>query len=367
MTFMGISLAIVPYQVPTPGTSRPSSRADRKLRFADVTPDDVYVYESAPPSPRKKPLALLSSSDDSGSSAVPVISLGDYQTSKLFPKPKELAADIEMKSEGELEPEEGTPEYIRRRYFPNQSALDPALDWIRSSQTHNEEADLEPSSSTLRFDLNGKVIPTSLHSTLPTHLGLHHHANGEHAGYTLDDVFLLSRSTVPAQRSSMLGVLARIASQLGRNARGDFANGIPELKGQEYPLRKRILAAGIEAMKERGGVGVMAIEVIWECLVRWDELQSIEGVELKEAPKSNQSSSTDDAPGKPPSGDIFTSLPLEQYVFPHISDAFSSAILPQESLSQLVAILHRFAQHSNEIANTIVTTPNLISNLFQTC
>ncbi|KAJ8691927.1 hypothetical protein PTI98_011446 [Pleurotus ostreatus] len=42
-------------------STRPSSRAEnRKLRFAELTPDDVHVYESAPPSPRKKgPLLLL--------------------------------------------------------------------------------------------------------------------------------------------------------------------------------------------------------------------------------------------------------------------------------------------------------------------
>ena len=35
-------------------------------------------------------------------------------------------------------------------------------------------------------------------------------------------------------------------------------------------------------------------------------------------------------------------------------------------MSQLLEVLYRLAQHSNDIANTIVTTPNLISNLFRT-
>ena len=41
----------------------------------------------------------------------------------------------------------------------------------------------------LQFDLTSTPIPPSLASSLPTHLRLHHHADGAHAGYTLDDVF----------------------------------------------------------------------------------------------------------------------------------------------------------------------------------
>ena len=35
-------------------------------------------------------------------------------------------------------------------------------------------------------------------------------------------------------------------------------------------------------------------------------------------------------------------------------------------MSQLLEVLYRLAQHSNDIANTIITTPNLINNLFRT-
>jgi hypothetical protein len=105
------------------------------------------------------------------------------------------------------EPEEGTTEYIRRRFFPDAPKDDPNLAWLQESP----QAD---STSSLRFDLHGNLIPASKSLSLPTHLGLHHHAEGAHAGYTLDDIFLLSRSTVPAQRATMLGILARIAHHL---------------------------------------------------------------------------------------------------------------------------------------------------------
>jgi hypothetical protein len=75
-------------------------------------------------------------------------------------------------------PEEGTPEDIRRRFFPSLPSGDPSLAWIETTPT------LDPAASTLRFDLRGAPIPPPLSVTLPTHLGLHHHAEGTHAGYT---------------------------------------------------------------------------------------------------------------------------------------------------------------------------------------
>jgi RNA polymerase II-associated protein 1 len=248
------------------------------------------------------------------------------------------------------EPEEGTPEYIRRRFFPNAPAGDPNLAWMEL--TSPSESSKSASSSSLRFDLTGTPIPSSVSMTLPTHLGLHHHADGTHAGYTLDDLFLLSRSSVPAQRTTMLDVLGRIAHKLGKGRRGENDGGIEDLKGQEEELRKRIMAAGVEAMGERGSLGARAVEVMWECIVGWDEdLADIEGVELKEGAEGTT--------------DTISSLPLE-YVLPQISNSFSQAALPHHSLSQLLAILHRLAQHTNAIASTIVTTPNLLSSIIQT-
>ncbi|KAI0917629.1 hypothetical protein AcW1_007210 [Taiwanofungus camphoratus] len=351
-----------PSALSRPG-SRPSSRADRKLRFADVTPNDIYVYESAPPSPRKQPLALPPPTDADG----PVVYLGDWKgktnptvrlRDQTSPVPHS-SADKQNQQSNDLDYlEEGTPEDIRRRFFPTAPANDPSLAWIGSA------APPPDSSTTLRFDLTGTPIPTALTSTLPTHLGLHHHADGAHAGYTLDDVFLLSRSTVPAQRAAMLGILGRIARRLGQNCHGNIDTGIEELVGQEAALRKRILAAGVEAMSERGSLGARAVEVMWECIVGWDEeIIGIEGVELQDTGRSapmssSQGTSITDA-------DPFSGLPLD-YVLPQISTIFSAQMLPCESLTQLLAIVHRFAQHTNEIASTIITTSGLISSIVQT-
>lgn len=202
--------------------------------------------------------------------------------------------------------------------------------------------------SSLRFDLTGTPIPSSLSSSLPTHLGLHHHAEGTHAGYTLDDIFLLSRSTVPAQRASMLDILGKIARKLATGL-VDPEKAIPELKGQEYDLRKRILAAGVEAMGERGSLGARAIETMWVCIVAWaDELNTFQGVRRQ----------------NPSESDIGSSFPLD-YVLPQTASAFNAAALPYESLAQLLAIVHHLAQASNDSCSKITSTDGLVAGLIQ--
>ena len=243
------------------------------------------------------------------------------------------------------EPEEGSPEYIRRRFFPNAQKDDPNLAWMDISPT-SPSSDTSPSK--LRFDLHANPIPPSVSLNLPTHLGLHHHAEGTHAGYTLDDIFLLSRSTVPAQRATMLGVLAGIASRLA-NLKTDTVDGMEELIGKEEELRKRILAVGLEAISERGSVGIHAIEVIWECIVGWDlNVTNIEGVELDPLSRAQI--------------DI---LPLE-YVLPQIATILTQGSTSPKSSAQLLSVLYRLAQQSNNIATNIVSTPKLLRAILQT-
>ena len=73
----------------------------------------------------------------------------------------------------------------------------------RGSPLPSASSDATP----LRFDLTGTPIPTSVCLRLPTCLGLHHHAEGSRAGYTLDELLSLTRSSVSAQRSTVLEVL----------------------------------------------------------------------------------------------------------------------------------------------------------------
>ena len=310
---------------PDTSIGRPPSR----VRFAELQPQDVHVYQSAPPSPRRTPIALLAppANDDS------IVSLGSFVN-----KSPGRAAAVPHR-----ETDEGSPAHIQRHYFPDAPLDNPHLAWLKPPL----EAEKGPS-FTLRFDLSGNPILPEVSSTLPTHLGLHHHAEGYHAGYTLDDIFLLCRSSVPPQRATMLGVLARIAKKIVAVKEGETA-GLEEFIGKEEELRKRMLAAGLEAMNVRGSVGARAIELAWTCIVKWDEnLLDILGVELQ--------SESDNALG---------SIPLDQFLS-QVTTIYAQGDAQTESLIQLLAILHRLAQQNNEIATTIVTTPQLISNLVRT-
>ncbi|KAI0292198.1 hypothetical protein B0F90DRAFT_1941691 [Multifurca ochricompacta] len=360
--------ALSPPPILSTSSTRPSTpaRANRKLRFADVTPNDVHIYESAPPSPRKTPLALPPSSGDDL-----VVSLGQWKghapisiQSSGSSEPHLSAAPLNKDSSvtlpsltSEGPPEEGTPEDIRRRFFPSLPTGDPSLVWIESTPL----PDLTKPS--LRFDLNGAPIPPTLSATLPTHLGLHHHAEGARAGYTLDDIFLLVRSTVPAQRAAMLGILARIVRRLARMRHGISrdAEGIEELRGREEELRKRAIAMGAEAMSERGSLGSRAVEVLWEALVGWDEeLMDVDGAELQGDPP--QVASPDQGGESDVMGDAVSYLPL-QFFLPQTATIFGAADLPRLSLVQLLAVLQRLAMHSNAIADAITNSPSLIANL----
>ncbi|NXF83091.1 RPAP1 protein, partial [Sclerurus mexicanus] len=73
-----------------------------------------------------------------------------------------------------------------------------------------------------RFSLKGELIPPD--ADLPTHLGLHHHGEeAERAGYSLQELFHLSRSQVIQQRTLALQVLGRIVQKARL---GEFASSL---------------------------------------------------------------------------------------------------------------------------------------------
>ncbi|XP_070325139.1 RNA polymerase II-associated protein 1 isoform X2 [Odocoileus virginianus] len=71
-----------------------------------------------------------------------------------------------------------------------------------------------------RFSLQGELLAPDM--DLPTHLGLHHHGEeAERAGYSLQELFHLTRSQVSQQRALALHVLAQV---IGRAQAGEFGD-----------------------------------------------------------------------------------------------------------------------------------------------
>ncbi|KAJ7619092.1 hypothetical protein DFH06DRAFT_1235276 [Mycena polygramma] len=290
------STAPLPSALTTPSSTRPASRASKQLRFAEVTENDVHVYESAPPSPRKKALALPApSADDNGA-----VSLGQW-----------------------------TGVYSAAVSFPPRPRTIPDLEWMQ--ETMHPVPSAPPPADALRFDLTGNPLAAPLHASLPTHLGLHHHAPDsdglQRAGYTLDD----------SQRAAGMRMLAGVARWVGAVHRGDADLPDGVMKASEI---------GDVKTRVRGALGVHAIEVVWECVEELDPdvEPDMEGVELG-------------------SKDTFPTAQL----LPQIVAALSTQVeSPDSSVSaRILAILHRLARQTNDIATEIVSTPDLIPSLFR--
>ncbi|XP_045251270.2 RNA polymerase II-associated protein 1 isoform X2 [Macaca fascicularis] len=75
-----------------------------------------------------------------------------------------------------------------------------------------------------RFSLQGELLAPDV--DLPTHLGLHHHGEeAERAGYSLQELFHLTRSQVSQQRALALHVLAQVISRAQAGEFGDRLAG----------------------------------------------------------------------------------------------------------------------------------------------
>uniref|UniRef100_A0A8C0HN65 RNA polymerase II associated protein 1 n=1 Tax=Buteo japonicus TaxID=224669 RepID=A0A8C0HN65_9AVES len=123
--------------------------------------------------------------------------------------------------------ESGLEESVRLPFFPPNKDDDlpvkPKKEWIHMDNVEFEKLEWMkdlPSprqkktkkGMQARFSLKGELIPAD--ADLPTHLGLHHHGEeAERAGYSLQELFHLSRSQVTQQRTLALQVLGRIVQK----------------------------------------------------------------------------------------------------------------------------------------------------------
>ncbi|KAM5129283.1 RNA polymerase II-associated protein 1 [Mantella aurantiaca] len=92
------------------------------------------------------------------------------------------------------------------------------LEWIKDlPQTRQKKT---KKGMQARFSLKGDLIPPN--EEIPTHMGLHHHGEeAERAGYSLQELFHLSRSQFIQQRTLSLQVLGRIVKKAKQ---GEFAS-----------------------------------------------------------------------------------------------------------------------------------------------
>uniref|UniRef100_A0A672RD76 RNA polymerase II associated protein 1 n=1 Tax=Sinocyclocheilus grahami TaxID=75366 RepID=A0A672RD76_SINGR len=107
------------------------------------------------------------------------------------------------------------------------------LEWTRDLPAPRKQGTKKAMQA--RFDFAGTLIPPT--KDLPTHLGLHHHGEEpELAGYSLQELFLLSRSQLNQQRNLAVSTLANV---LAKAHAGEY---ISSLKGS---VLSSLLDAGL--------------------------------------------------------------------------------------------------------------------------
>lgn len=313
--------------------SVPSHKHLRKLRFSEG-PDQVFVYESQPPSP-KKVFALLPPPPAPESTE-----LDSQQPSKNDEVEKKSPNKYNWKFtkgwNNKPQEEEHTPEAIRERYFPDEPlpSDNPTLAWM-IPKGEDKLSDLQPSEShPVRYDLHGRVIPPRLVHALPTHLGLHHHGDRpEDAGYTLDEILLLSRSTLPAQRVAMLQVLAQLVERIrGGDVKREEKEDVSDI------LQKSLIVA-IEAFGDRSSANVRlaGLEVLW--------------IGLANSRGRNSNNILNE--------EQLDTLPMT-YLFSATLFNFTRSSLPSSQI-KIYEVLTSLTRSSSKLANEIIATSGLLN------
>ncbi|XP_059209023.1 RNA polymerase II-associated protein 1 isoform X2 [Centropristis striata] len=130
----------------------------------------------------------------------------------LFQRPEEV--EMEGEEEEETPPPAVTEEDLPvkpQKEWVHMDKLEPEkLEWMTNLPAPRKKGTKQAMQA--RFDFAGALIPPN--EDLPTHLGLHHHGEEpERAGYSLQELFLLSRSQLNQQRTLALSTLASVISK----------------------------------------------------------------------------------------------------------------------------------------------------------
>ncbi|OAX78359.1 hypothetical protein ACJ72_07334 [Emergomyces africanus] len=131
---------------------------------------------------------------------------------------------------------------LQTHYFPDIPHDPSSLSWLQppndpssddptasTSPYHPDSAATSISPASLRFSLAGNLLAPRTSLAIPTTLGLHHHADDpEAAGYTVPELAILSRSSLPAQRCLAWQVLGRFLYRLGNGEFGERGSALVE-------------------------------------------------------------------------------------------------------------------------------------------
>ncbi|XP_033105370.1 RNA polymerase II-associated protein 1-like [Anneissia japonica] len=236
-----------------------------------------------------------------------------------------------------------------------------------------------------RFDFNGRLLARD--ADVPVREGLHHHGDEQEvAGYTIEELFMLSRSTVQSQRVIGLQTLARIV----------YSYRIDDIGGElQKPLIPMLLESGFIflvrwALDDSSEVVIgAAVEALASFLINPGDEETLDNIYFwshgcevpclvpTEAEEENDEddeedqvgNKPEDASGKPDkpdaevvNKDVVMGL-LKMNVLPRLRYILEVVRPPAAVVLNVLTVLIRMARHSPQTANEIYKCPRLIDTV----
>ncbi|KAL0939521.1 transcription factor [Colletotrichum truncatum] len=263
-----------------PNPFDPPSTNDAKADKPPAPPPEIKIEDTAAP-PKPQPAPKATTPKDTNATPVPV----DEDRAPAAP-PEDLFPMNEQPDKTHFPAAPALPDLdpshpdflatLHEKFFPNLPADPSKLAWMAPIPTAHSPADREspyyPGQSSLpiaalRFDFRGGLIPPRLSRSIPVSKGLHHHGQApEAAGYTIEELAILARSAVPAQRCVAFQTLGRILYRLGK---GEWGTGEEDSLGrgiwssiQEGRVLDSLAEAAIAEGGHRGS-RAYATEALW--------------------------------------------------------------------------------------------------------
>uniref|UniRef100_A0A3P8TYU8 RNA polymerase II associated protein 1 n=1 Tax=Amphiprion percula TaxID=161767 RepID=A0A3P8TYU8_AMPPE len=306
----------------------------------------------------------------------------------LFQKGQE----VEMEGEEEEEEEEVSPPPAvteedlpvkPRKEWVHMDKLEPEkLEWMRDLPAPRRKGTKKAMQA--RFDFTGSLIaPTE---DLPTHLGLHHHGEEpDRAGYSLKELFLLSRSQIIQQRSLALSTLANILSKARAGEylsvlKGNVVSSLLDA-GLVFLLRfalddsvEGVMSAAVHTLK---ALLVSAEdEECLDCTFSWfrglasfpllptaqeEEDEEDEGLDesLKETAKEKEERKSDHDVARQ---DVIKGL-LKMKLLPRLRYILEVVRPSPRVVQDVLEILTRIARHSSSSATQVLDCPRLMETV----
>ncbi|XP_051000387.1 RNA polymerase II-associated protein 1 [Acomys russatus] len=238
-----------------------------------------------------------------------------------------------------------------------------------------------------RFSLQGELLAPDV--DLPTHLGLHHHGEeAERAGYSLQELFHLTRSQVSQQRALALHVLSQIINRAQVGEFGDRLEGsILRLlldAGFLFLLRfalddrvDSVIAAAVRALRTL--LVAPGDEELLDSSFSWYHGASVfplmpsqedkeDEDEDEESPTEKAKKKTPEEGSRPPPDlarhDVIKGL-LATNLLPRLRYVLEVTCPGPSVVLDTLAVLIRLARHSLESATRVLECPRLIETIVQ--